>query len=67
MRLGQRYTTPNQSHSMMEPHASIAAWNGDRLTVWTSNPDDRLGRTDLASTLASLKENVRLVSVYVRR
>ena len=22
---------------MMEPHASIAAWDGDKLTVWTSN------------------------------
>jgi xanthine dehydrogenase YagR molybdenum-binding subunit len=22
---------------MMEPHASIAAWNGDKLTVWTSS------------------------------
>ena len=23
------YTTPDHSHSMMEPHATIAAWNGD--------------------------------------
>ena len=22
---------------MMEPHASIAAWNGDKLTLWTAN------------------------------
>ena len=22
---------------MMEPHASIAAWDGDKLTLWTSN------------------------------
>jgi xanthine dehydrogenase YagR molybdenum-binding subunit len=22
---------------MMEPHASIAAWEGDKLTLWTSN------------------------------
>ena len=25
------------SHAMMEPHASIAAWDGDKLTLWTSN------------------------------
>jgi xanthine dehydrogenase YagR molybdenum-binding subunit len=30
------YTTPDQAHAMMEPHASIAAWDGDKLTVWTS-------------------------------
>ncbi len=37
VKLDQVYTTPDQSHAMMEPHASIAAWNGDDLTVWTSS------------------------------
>src|SRR5437016_13455162 len=32
----QLYTTPDQSHSMMEPHASMAEWSGDEPTVWTS-------------------------------
>jgi xanthine dehydrogenase YagR molybdenum-binding subunit len=31
------YTTADQSHAMMEPHATTAAWRGDELTVWTSN------------------------------
>jgi len=35
--LDARYTTPDQTHAMMEPHASIAAWEGDKLTLWTSN------------------------------
>ena len=29
------YTTPDQSHAMMEPHASMAKWEGDKLTLWT--------------------------------
>ena len=33
----RRYTTPDEAHAMMEPHASIAAWDGDKLTLWTSN------------------------------
>lgn len=33
VKLDETYTTPDQSHAMMEPHASIAAWTGDRLTV----------------------------------
>ena len=37
VKLDATYTTPDQSHAMMEPHASIAAWHGDKLTVWTSN------------------------------
>ncbi|MBP0500796.1 molybdopterin-dependent oxidoreductase, partial [Mycobacterium tuberculosis] len=37
VQLDARYTTPDQSHSMMEPHASMAAWDGDKVTIWTSN------------------------------
>ena len=50
---------------MMEPHASTAVWNGDRLTVWTSNQLINRGRTDLATTLGVPKENVRIVSPFV--
>src|SRR5436190_7315645 len=36
VRLDATYETANESHSMMEPHASIAAWDGDRVTLWTA-------------------------------
>ncbi len=44
VKLDATYTTPDQAHAMMEPHASIAAWDGDKLTLWTVEPDDRLER-----------------------
>ena len=50
---------------MMEPHASIAAWKGDMLTVWTSNQMIDWNATDLATTLGLPKENVRIISPYV--
>lgn len=59
------YTTPDESHAMMEPHASIAAWDGDRLTLWTSNQMIDWGVGDLATTLGLPKQNVRLVSPYI--
>ena len=59
------YTTPDQSHSMMEPHATLAAWQGDKLTVWTSNQMIDWGVGDLAKTLGIAKENVRLVSPFI--
>ncbi|SDD66669.1 xanthine dehydrogenase YagR molybdenum-binding subunit [Paracoccus isoporae] len=35
--LDETYTTPCQTHAMMEPHASIAQWDEEgRLTVWSS-------------------------------
>jgi xanthine dehydrogenase YagR molybdenum-binding subunit len=63
--LDEQYTTPDHSHSMMEPHASIAAWEGDKLTVWTSNQMIAWGKRDLAKTLSLPEENVRLISPYI--
>ncbi|MBY5445838.1 xanthine dehydrogenase family protein molybdopterin-binding subunit [Rhizobium leguminosarum] len=63
--LDATYTTPDQSHSMMEPHASIAAWSGDELTVWTSSQMIDWWRTDLATTLGIDKEKVHLMSPFI--
>ncbi|MFE0756306.1 aldehyde oxidoreductase molybdenum-binding subunit PaoC [Inquilinus sp. NPDC058860] len=65
VRLDETYTTPDQGHAMMEPHASIAAWNGDKLTLWTSNQMIDWSTGDVAKTLGIPKENVRLVSPFI--
>ncbi|MGV2103676.1 aldehyde oxidoreductase molybdenum-binding subunit PaoC [Rhizobium sp. 21-4511-3d] len=63
--LNETYTTPDQSHSMMEPHASVASWDGDQLTVWTSSQMIDWWRSDLATTLGVDKEKVHLMSTFV--
>jgi xanthine dehydrogenase YagR molybdenum-binding subunit len=65
VRLDASYTTPDQSHAMMEPHATIAAWEGDKVTLWTANQMIDWSRGDVAKTLGIPKENVRLVSPYI--
>ncbi|MBR7634178.1 aldehyde oxidoreductase molybdenum-binding subunit PaoC [Janthinobacterium lividum] len=65
VRLDATYTTPDQSHAMMEPHASIAAWEGDKVTLWTANQMVDWGRGDLARTLGIPKDKVRIVSPYI--
>jgi xanthine dehydrogenase YagR molybdenum-binding subunit len=65
VQLDATYTTPDQSHAMMEPHASIAAWNGDMLTLWTSNQMINWTTGDLAKTLGMPKEKVRLISPFI--
>ncbi|MET0742493.1 MAG: aldehyde oxidoreductase molybdenum-binding subunit PaoC [Microvirga sp.] len=64
-RLDETYTTPDHAHAMMEPHATIAAWEGDKLTVWTSNQMIDWGTGDLAKTLGLAKDKVRLVSPFI--
>ena len=65
VKLDARYTTPDHSHAMMEPHASIASWDGDKLTLWTSNQMIAWSVGDVAKTLGIPKEKVRLVSPYI--
>jgi len=65
VKLDETYTTPDHTHAMMEPHASIAAWDGPKLTVWTSNQMIAWGAGDVAKTLGLPKENVRLISPYI--
>jgi len=63
--IDRTYTTPDESHAMMEPHASIAAWDGDKLTVWTSNQMIQWSKQSLAKTLSIPEENVRVDSPFV--
>jgi xanthine dehydrogenase YagR molybdenum-binding subunit len=65
VKLDEHYTTPDHSHAMMEPHASIASWDGDKLTLWTSNQMIAWSVGDVAKTLGIPRENVRLVSPYI--
>jgi xanthine dehydrogenase YagR molybdenum-binding subunit len=65
VKLDATYTTPDESHAMMEPHATIAKWEGDKLTVWTSNQMIAWGAGDLAKTLGISPESVRMISPYV--
>src|ERR1700743_2796912 len=65
VQLDATYTTPDQAHAMMEPHASIAAWDGDKLTLWTSNQMIAWTTGDVAKTLGIPQENVRLLSPFI--
>jgi xanthine dehydrogenase YagR molybdenum-binding subunit len=59
------YTTPLQSHAMMEPHATLALWDGGTLTLHTSNQMLNRGQMAVAQTLKMPVEKVRLVSPFI--
>ncbi|WP_426263420.1 aldehyde oxidoreductase molybdenum-binding subunit PaoC [Sphingomonas sp. PWP1-2] len=65
VKLDATYTTPDHSHAMMEPHATTAKWDGDKVTLYTSNQMIAWSKGDVAKTLGIPKDNVRLVSPYV--
>src|SRR5258707_7928246 len=59
------YTTPLQSHAMMEPHATLAMWDGDKLILYTANQMLNQGQQAVATTLKIPVENVRLISPFI--
>jgi xanthine dehydrogenase YagR molybdenum-binding subunit len=65
VQLDVTYTTPLQSHAMMEPHATLAMWDGDKLILHTANQMLNQGQAAIARTLKIPSENVRLVSPYI--
>lgn len=65
VQLDVTYTTPLQSHAMMEPHASLAQWDGDTLVLHTANQMLTSSQKAVATTLKIPLEQVRLVSPYI--
>lgn len=59
------YTTEGHNSAAMEPHASIAEWDGETLTLHSSLQMLRFNRKELADALGLDAANVRLVSPYV--
>ena len=61
----QTYRTEGHSSAAMEPHAAIAQWDGDTLTVYASLQMLNYNISELADSLGLDEDKVRLVSRYV--
>ena len=62
----RRFRTQMVEHVPLEPHASIASWDGNgRVTVWSSLGRITLGREDLSRTLALPQSKIRLIGTVV--
>jgi xanthine dehydrogenase YagR molybdenum-binding subunit len=59
------YETPMEHHNPLEPHATLAVWNGDRLTVYDATQYVTGAQTTLAKVLGIPKEEVRIICPFV--
>ncbi|MBU1820897.1 MAG: xanthine dehydrogenase family protein molybdopterin-binding subunit, partial [Bacteroidetes bacterium] len=59
------YSTPIEHHHPLEPHATIAEWQGDNLTLYNSAQIVMGAQSAAANTLNIKPENVRIVSPYI--
>jgi len=59
------YSTPIEHHHPMEPHATIAEWQGENVILYNSSQIVNGAQNAAASTLNLKPENVRIVSPYI--
>src|SRR3954451_495136 len=61
VKVDQTYTTAHENHNPMEPHATVAVWDGPKLTVYDATQYVTGVQESLAAALAIEKANVRVV------
>ncbi|GAB3557925.1 xanthine dehydrogenase YagR molybdenum-binding subunit [Actinopolyspora lacussalsi] len=59
------YTTPPEHHNPIEPHAVIATWDDDGLTLHDSNQGSHLVRDLLAPLVGLDKERISVIAPHV--
>src|ERR1700761_343190 len=65
VKLDETYVTPIEHHNPMEPHATIAAWDSGKLTVWTATQGIGGAQAVLAGQFGIDKDNVRVICPYL--
>jgi xanthine dehydrogenase YagR molybdenum-binding subunit len=66
VRMEEIYSTPFHTHSPMEPHATIAVWDGtDKLTLYDTSQGIFGDRKRMAALFGLQLDNVRVISLYL--
>ncbi|WP_289155238.1 xanthine dehydrogenase family protein molybdopterin-binding subunit [uncultured Salipiger sp.] len=63
--LDRAYSTPPHAAAAMEPHAALAEWEGDMLTLRGAQQMLKTNRLELADAVGIDPENVRILSPYI--
>jgi xanthine dehydrogenase YagR molybdenum-binding subunit len=58
------YTSPIETHNAMEPHATVAEWSGDELTLHDSTQHVYGVRRFVAKTLGISDDKVRVIAPF---
>ncbi len=64
-RIEQTYITPAETHNPMEPHATIAVWDGPKLTLYDATQGVFTDQKRVAALFGLKPEDVRIVSPFL--
>ena len=63
--LDQTYTTPAYHNNPMEPHATVAEWNENGVTLYDANQGSHIIQMQVAPVFGLKPEQVRVIAPYV--
>lgn len=63
--ISETYETPIEHHHPMEPHATIAVFNGEELTLYDTAQIVASVRDAIANTFTIPKENIHILAPYI--
>ncbi len=59
------YEIARENHTPMEPHATLAQWNGDQLTLWSKSQYVANEQAEIAAIFGLPLEKVRVICPFV--
>ncbi|HEX9985830.1 MAG TPA: xanthine dehydrogenase family protein molybdopterin-binding subunit [Thermoanaerobaculia bacterium] len=65
VKIEAEYRIPIEHHNPMEPHAAVAVWQGDKLTIFDKTQEVFNVRKHLASYFRVPEDNVHVISPFV--
>src|SRR5438128_12205832 len=65
VKIDQTYVIPRENHNPIEMHATIAAWDGDRLTLWDKTQWVHNVADEVAAVFGIAAQNIHVISPFV--
>ena len=59
------YDTARENHNPMEPHATVAAWDGDRVRLWSKSQFIANEQAEIAAIFGLPAENVDVICPFI--
>ena len=65
VKVDEIYEIARENHNPMEPHATVAAWNGNRLTLWSKSQFVVNEQAEIAAVFGLPPENVQVICPFI--
>jgi xanthine dehydrogenase YagR molybdenum-binding subunit len=65
VKIDATYSIARENHNPMEPHATVAVWNGGRLTLWSKSQFVVNEQAEIAAIFAIPLEHVQVICPFI--